>query len=319
MENNALSIDELRERIDNELEPDSDNQEPEHQELDLGEQVPEVAPEPETEEPVDDFVPNHKFKVMDEEHEFDDFMKPVVNRDNQERIRELYEKANGLDHVKTKYASLKEQYGQTEQKYNQQSESLGYMGSLINEKNYDTLFNELKISDEDIMAHALKKIEYQNLPEEERQMHENAAANDQRVQNLEYENNIYKKQIYDNRTHDRVTELDRHLASDEVKSVMEEFDGRVGTPGAFRNEVIQRGKMAFMAEKQDISVQEAVGQVIGLYGNRPSPVEAAQTPSQTVVNRQRPVIPNVRSGGHSPARKYPTSIEDLKALQKQYE
>lgn len=317
MDDNLQTNEEVEQRFEDNMTPDSDRVE--NQDIDLGEQVPEVVPETIQETPVDDWSPDYNFKVMDEEKEFDDFIKPIVNKENQAQIRELYEKAHGIDHVKTKYATLKEQNAEYAQKYNAQSESLGYMGKLIDEKNYGTLFNELKISDEDIMNHALQKIEYQNLPPEEREAQDRATQDNQKLQNLEYENNLYKQQHYEDRTQTRVTDLNNYLASDEVKSVMEDFDTRSGKPGSFRNEVIQRGKMAFALDKRDISVADAVNEVMGLYGNRPSQEQAPVTQTQPVIHRQKPVIPNVRAGGHSPARKAPGNLEELRALSKQYE
>jgi len=118
----------------------------------------------------------------------------------------------------------------------------------------------------------------------------------------------------------RFAELDRHIASDQIQGVANGFDQRAGKPGAFREEVVRRGVYAFNSTGKDISVQEAVSEVIGLYGNnemapQPAPIENGEPvviQQQPVVIQKKPTIPRVRAGGHSPARKLPRSIDDLK-------
>ena len=286
------------------------------------EEPEEIVHDPREEQP-DEWTPDYSFKVMDKDHEFDDFIKPVVNKENYEQVRDLYEKAYGIDFVKTKKTELENEingYKEKETVYNQQNQSLGYLGSLIKSKDYHSLFNELKIPDQEIMKYSLDRVNYQDLPPEQKQEYDSNIESKQRLRNLEMQNQQFQSQMQTNAVQARMAELDNHLTSGQMQSAVNEFDQRAGKPGSFREEVLKRGQMAYYSTGKDISVQEAAGEVARLYGFNTETQEnegagkAQQAPiqQQSVATSRKPTIPNVRSGGHSPARKLPTSIEDLK-------
>jgi len=280
-----------------------------------------IEPPPEE----DDWKPDYKFKVMDKEHEFDEFIKPIVNKDNYEKVRDLYEKAYGIDFVKSKKSELENevnQYKEIEQKYNQQNQSLGYLGSLIKNKDYHTLFNELKIPDQDVMKYSLDRVQYQDLPPEQKAEYDSNIEAKQRLRNLEMQNQQFQSQVQAQAAQARVAELDNYLSSGQMKELVDSFDQRAGRPGSFKEEVMRRGQLAYYTSGKDLSVKEATEEVVKLfgyglnaqYGNQDgnSGNQQQQMQQQTANVGRKPTIPNVRSGGHSPARKLPTSIEDLK-------
>src|SRR5690606_24340502 len=64
--------------------------------------------------------PSFKFKVKDKELEFDDFVKPIIKtKDLEQKFKDLYEKAHGLDEVKTSREAFKQQVEEWKGKYNQ--------------------------------------------------------------------------------------------------------------------------------------------------------------------------------------------------------
>lgn len=273
--------------------------------------------EPQEEE---EWQPDYKFKVLDKEHEFDEFIRPVVNQENYDKIRDLYEKAYGLDHVKQKKSALEkdvERYQEVESQYQKQNETLGYMGTLLKNKDYHTLFSQLKIPEQDVMKYALDRVSYNDLSAEEKQEYDRNIESRQRLANLELQNKQFQQQLATQSVQARADELNRHLASETMQSLVEEFDSRAGRPGAFRDEVIKRGQLAYYTTGKDIPVYEAAQEVVNLFGGATQTATSnanaqATKVQQSHVGPKKPTIPNVKSGGHSPARKLPRSIDDLK-------
>jgi len=316
--------DEINEEVTEEVVETEEVSTPE--EDDRGEVEEVDQSEPSTEEP--GWEPKYTYKVLDKDHEFDDFIKPIVNKDNYEHVRDLYEKAHGLDHVKSKKALLEEDVKRlsvTEQQLEAQNRSLGYMGSLIKARDYHTLFNELKIPEQDLMKYALDRVNYQSLPPEEKAEYDSNIESRQRLRALEMQNQQFQAQMQNNAVQARMAELDNSLSSSQMKGVINEFDARAGKPGAFKEEVIRRGQMAYHATGTDIPVAQAVQEVVRLFGTGQGTTAQGTENSagmsaqkQTVPQGQKPVIPNIRSGGHSPARKLVTSIDGLKKLADSY-
>jgi hypothetical protein len=61
-------------------------------------------------DPTQAWKPSFKFKVKDKELEFDDFVKPIIKtKDLEQKFKDLYEKAHGLDEVKTSRETFKQQ------------------------------------------------------------------------------------------------------------------------------------------------------------------------------------------------------------------
>src|SRR5688500_3044500 len=70
----------------------------------------ETEPPTEGEPPkeVPQYTPNYKFKVMDEEKEFDDFLKGAIKtKEDEEKLRDIVTKAYGLDAHKKTHETLK--------------------------------------------------------------------------------------------------------------------------------------------------------------------------------------------------------------------
>lgn len=279
--------------------------------------------EPPATEP-DAWSPDYTFKVMDDIKEFDDFIRPIVNKDNQDKIRDLYERAHGLEHIKTKNQALKDEnsrFLEMQQRYNAQNQALGHLGNLIEKKDWNSFFKELRIPDQEVMKYALDRVNYQDLSPEDKQVYDTNVETRQRLYNLEQQNLAYQKSMQEQAVLAKNQEIDQLLMSGPTRDIVESFDARAGRQGAFKDEVIRRGQLAYQQTGQDPTSQAVIDEVVKLYGpgvpaqgNPGGEVNTAntQTQQQIVSPTNKPVIPNVKSGGQSPTRKMPTSIEDLK-------
>ncbi len=266
-----------------------------------------------------EWQPNYKFKVLDEEKEFEDFIKPIVNKDNYDKIKEMHEKAYGLDHVKSKYQTTKEDYDKLKEDNTKNIQALGKMGHLIQNKDYGTLFKEMGLSDQDVMNYALERANYHELPADQRQAHDQQVQEQQRLRNLELENQQLKQQQQRSIVQSQEQMLDNYLSSPEIADHVRAFDERAGKPGSFKEEVIRRGAHAYYTQKTQIPVSEAANQVISLYGGKPMNQEAPaagnapQANNQPPVYQQKPTIPKMKAvSGQAPAKRMFTSLDELR-------
>lgn len=269
----------------------------------------------------DDWQPEFKFKVMDQEHEIPEYMRSVINKENYDEVRGLYEKAYGLEHVKTKKTALEEELkgkSEMEKKYLEQNQMLGYMGGLLKNKDYHNLFSQLKIPENDVLQYALDRVKYQDLSQDEKIAYDKGIEERNKLYTLEKQNQDLQQKFQDQAVQARTAELDNALNTSQYESAVKNFDQRAGKPGAFKEEVIRRGQLHYYQTGQDLSVQNAVDEVLRLYGNNQQSSGQGMPPNvpnntQASVNTpHKPVIPNVPSGGGSPARKLPRTIEDIK-------
>ena len=274
--------------------------------------TPEAPSEPE-------WQPDYKIKVLDKEYEIDEFVRPIINKENYAKVKELYEKAYGLDFVKQRYQKANEELEAIRpslQEKQKNDEILGYMGNLIQRKDYQTLFNELRVPDEAIMQIAVEKANLKGMSPEDRQAYENSIAVKQENYALQMQNLKYQQEIQSRQAQERTSNLENYLMSENIKQVAESFDSQAGRPGAFRDEVINKGKYIANTFGKDVTIEDAVNAVVydrklySLPQNQQSNV-ASVAPTQ---QKLRPVIPNVRAGNASPAGRTVKSIADLKKL-----
>lgn len=283
------------------------------------------------------YAPNLKFKVLDKEHEIDPLFAGVIkDADTEKKVRELFEKAYGLDSVKADRQSLKQKiethYAPLEQTHQNTVKALAQFDKMIEQKDYDNFFGTLQIPEEEILKWAVKKAQLMSLTPEERQAYNESVQQRNRLYSLEQQVADSQEAQFQIAVQTRTAQLDQELSKPEILNVIDAYDGRVGTPGAFKAEVIKRGQL-YAYQGKDISVEEAVREVIGLMGvNAQAPVAPQQVqqpvnnsagngqgtaPQAQAPSQKPPVIPNVGGQGTSPAKKVVRSLDDIRALSKQ--
>lgn len=267
------------------------------------------------------FSPNFKFKVLDKEHEIPEFLRGAMkDAATEKQLKELHEKAFGLDVVKPKYQETKKQLDQVRGDYDRTNQEITRLGGMIRKNDLDSFFKALNISEDQVLRYALERVQYRELPLEQRMAVDQQAQERQRLASLETQSQTFEQRYYAEATANKGLQLDGSLAKPEVKSIVDAFDARVGTPGAFRAEVIKRGQLAFYATGQDISVEQAMKEVMVLAGGNVQPggnpvavpEASAGIPGATPAPAQPPIIPNVAGRGASPAKRAITSISDIR-------
>lgn len=268
------------------------------------------------------YTPNFKFKVKDKELEFDDFLKPIIKtKDLETKARELYEKAHGLDEVKTAREAFKTQAEEWKGKFTQVEQSLHTLGTYVKKGDFRTFFQALNIPKDKIIQYAIEELKYQELPPEQR-----AAIEQQREREIAFEqagtqNQQLQQQMSQLVQQQATFELNQELARPEIATAITAYDTRLGQAGAFKAEVIRRGQYYEAVHKISPPASQLVTEILSLIGVQAQAQQGTQasstaTPSQVAHNQQqKPVISSFAGGGaKSPTRKVPSSIEDLRKM-----
>lgn len=272
------------------------------------------------------YVPNFKYKVLDQEKEIPEWARGVVTKDNEAQIREVFEKADGLDHVKAKLGEERQVRESLDMNFGAvKSEIQNLVG--WRDKNLGIFFEKVGLPKNKVAQWLLQEIEKEELPEPVRKMYNDHEAQQRRLAELEQENLQLSGTREVDMVQARTNELNQVLSAPEVAPLVSAFDARVGQPGSFMQMVTRHGQAEWEAsgKTKDLTPKEAVDQVLkilNLQSQTPSPVVTPnETPSKTssttqkVVKQAKPVVlPNVGGGGAAPASKRVKSVDDIRKV-----
>ena len=267
------------------------------------------------------YVPNLKYKVMREEKEFPAWAKEFLkDPETEKNVRELFEKAGGLDDVKQHRDRIENENKQIKEQWGPVINDVQKASQYVRQKDLDSFFELVGIPEADVLRYALHRIQLRENPEA-LQTHEQMRSLQLRNQELEAQYNQTNQSYQETAVQARERELAFEMARPEILANVQAFEARMGTPGAFRSEVIRRGQ-AYMAAGQDISVEQAVREVLHLAGlsTTPASTQVAPPAAPPVVEptitpaAPKATLPNIRGKGTSPTKLVPKSTDELRKL-----
>lgn len=270
------------------------------------------------------WMPEYKFKVKDKELEFDDFVKPIIkSKEVNEKIKDLYLKAHGLDEVKQSRDHFQTQYKTEREKITTIEKNLQNIGVTVKNKDFGTFFDLLKIDKNDVMNYFIEELKFQELPAEQKQAIERQRQVQREYQTAQEQNQGLQTQMQEMIIKQTRFEFDQVFASPDVAPAIQQFEARVGQPGAFEKAVLERGQYYEAVHKTSPPVRQLVNEVLTLAGlSSGLPGQAQQAPlsqqsnaSQVVhTQNQKPVIPSFSGGSStkSPARQVVGTIDDIR-------
>jgi hypothetical protein len=281
------------------------------------------------------YAPNYKYKVMDKELEIPEkFRALMTDAESEKDVRELFEKANGIEFVKGNLQREREMRRGVEQEYRAQAGQIEELREDYRRKDFDSFFGKLNIPFDDLLQYVHGKLSYEKLPPEQRQVLDAQRAAEHRALQLERQGTQVQQHQEQMLAQAVQHGLGLALARADVKSAADAHDTRVGKPGAFREEVIRRGEFYWVTQGKLIPPDQAVAEVLSLIGTPAasaqasatqaaapaaqvqSPAEAMQAPPAAPAPQAKtpPVIPNVQGKTTSPLPTKPRSIAELKKL-----
>lgn len=272
------------------------------------------------------FTPNFKFKVMDKEHEIPEMLRAVIkDAESEKLVKELHEKAYGLDVVKPRLKEFQGKYQEANTELTSYKNGVNELRELYSRGDFDNFFNRLQIPQEKVLQWLLDKAQYNEMPPEQRQVLDAQRAAEERAFLLEKQNQQLMSGYEESIAQARGVALQVALEKPDTKSIIDAYDGKVGKPGAFRDAVIDMGELAWYQSggKVDLTPEQAIEKVIALTGlNAQSQSAPPIIPANPGMNHQaapiqkRATMPNVTAGRQSAAVSMakPKSLDDLKKM-----
>lgn len=276
---------------------------------------PPVAP-PVT-EPAPAYAPNFKFKVLDKELEFDEFIRPAIkDAEVEKKIRDLYERAHGLDSVKSDRQTLRSELTQTKEKMGKTDAALETLGGFVQKGDFDSFFESLNIPKQNILQYALSLVQREQWTPEQKAQWDASRQAQQQAAYYQGQNQELEARQQQFVVQQKEFELANVVSRPELQGIIQAYETGMGSPGAFRQYVIRIGQ-ALEAQGQDVSAEQAVMEAVR-HLNAVNPQLAVAPGGQvapgTVQPNQKPVIPNIQGRGTSPVRTAVRTMEDLKKL-----
>lgn len=272
------------------------------------------------------FTPEWKFKVMDKEHEIpENFRSLVKDAETQKQVKEIFEKAYGLDHVKQRHQGLQAKFQEVNTAHGQVMGSIQELREHYQRGDFDTFFNRLQIPEEKILQWVINKAQYNQLPPEQRKVLDDKRAAEMRTVELEKQTRTYEQQLQVQQTQAKQFGLQIALEKPDVKQFAQNFDSAAGKKaGDFIREVAEYGEYVWYASqgKVDLTPEQAIQQVMSRYGGffqsqaPQAPQAAPMAPAPGTPPATKP-LPNLAGRGASSAvaaRPKVRSLDDLKKI-----
>lgn len=270
------------------------------------------------------YAPNYKFKVMDKEHEFDEFVRGAIkDADSEKKIREIYEKAYGLDFIKPRFHETREQAKTYKTQLDNFQGSLKELRELNSRGDYDSFFKRLAIPEEKILQWVINKAQYNNLPPEQRKVLDEKTAAEQKAYALEKQQADSQQKYQELVTQAKGQALHFALERPETKSLQQSFDARAGRSGAFFEAIVAEGELAWNRSNGtvDLTPEQAIQAVLSKWGNPSQPAQAPLIPAQgnqpmpQAAPKKTASLPNIAGRqSASISKSKPKSLQDLKNL-----
>jgi hypothetical protein len=292
-------------------------------------QVATKTASPEVSQP--EYTPNFKFTANKKEQEIPEFLRDVIkDKASEKQVRELCEKAYGLDTVKAEREAINKNFTEVA---SQHQNLLGGIQALRNDYqkgDLDSFFQKLKIPEEVVLQYALKKAQEYNLPPEQRAQLDAQRRVEQQARLLETQNSTLEASNAQAATRMKQLELDFTFMKPEITALEKSIEERTGKAGVLRQMVIDHGYNTWVQSKGkiDLTPAQALAQVIERYGLKGVESVTASAPktenvstapgTQAPVQRKVTTIPNMKgSSTASPIRSKPKNLDDLRKIASQ--
>ena len=265
--------DKIEERLQETIEEQSDEITEESNE--------EVQSEEVQEQHSEEWNPNYTYKANNQEHEFDEWIRPIVkDAETESQVRELYSRARGLENVKGHLQREMDRSSKLEQEiisYKQEADLArqGVEGLKKLAKDDFASFAHLTgLDDQTILGYANARLDYKEKPDyERRQIDQDMERRSQSYQsNVEVEN--LRRQNHQLMQQQHQSRLVEAMSNPEIGEFQKVFDERMGE-GAFRQHVNNYGSSQYRATQQYVEPQVAVQHVYAQF--KPLFIEKLET------------------------------------------
>lgn len=277
--------------------------------------------EPATSTEAEEFVPDFKFKVHDEEMEIDEFYRPLIkDKDSLEKVKTMHLKAMGLpkvqegrDRYKKERDDYLSRYTDVNQKFTTQTEQMLALKRVL-EQDPETAMQALGIPEKAVINYAKRILDLHDADPQTRTEMENRRKRDMEYYQLQSENQRLNQMYASQAEYQHNLSLEAALGDPDIASVAKEVDAKLG-PGKFMEEVKFLGNHLFQS-KGYVPPENVVPMVAQKYKAFVSSQQNShiQQPANGGQVKPKTVIPNIGSGAPvSPTKKKFKTVEELQA------
>jgi hypothetical protein len=260
------------------------------------------------------YTPNFKFKVKGQEKEIDEMFRSLVtDAEKEKKVKELFEKAEGLASVKEDRETVKRQSEEFRNTVMPHLQVLDQFTVLRDNGNIDAALKVAGITDEQLFEVAIRKLEMEKNPHQAqvyKQHLDTSISGIQMQRQLEH----YQHQQSQAEVSQFSADLDNSIARH--GDIANQIDQKFGRAGAFKEEVIALGEREF--NRGNNLTTDAAAEMVANKYKQFLPTSAPSAPVAAPAQRHVPTtIPNTGNSNVSPVKAKPKSIDDLRTAYKQ--
>ena len=283
------------------------------------------APPPEQEE----WSPNLTYSFNKEERQMDEYLAGIIDsKEKEDRFRELYTKADGLDQVNEAFDRKTQEYEELTEKHNTINDEYGTFKkglerlSGLKESDFLAFQRHWAIPDRQILERASQILELEEKGveaqrEHERQFQERQAGYQTQLQ---AEQESLRSQSIQQEMHQ--LKMNQAMSAPEIAAFRTEYDKRFGQEGAFEAAVKDYGSLQYHQTQRYVEPSVAVAEVFRrsqalIPANQPQaqPQEmptGAETPNGELPAQRLPNLGKGRPG--APVKARVKTMADLRKL-----
>lgn len=309
-----------------EPELEENPQEPQEQPQEPVEHEPAEPVEPV--EPQEEYVPSFTYKVKDEEKQFDERLQSIIKtKEDEDYIRELYTKSDGLDSYKEKLdastnkltemeatiADYQDKHGTTQAFYQQLVENR-------DSGNHRKLMESIGLGEDAVLKLAMDIAQEREMPAEQRQVVEANRKLEAQQEMMANQNTLVANQLaqYQNDLYAQQNELLAQKQTADINNLIasshKDLNDKMSAVGvSFFDEVVATGKaIVASGAEAPTDLGSLVDTVAKKYGFM---AQQNVAPANTV--QQPATIPNVQGGNKTQMAKPVGGLEDLQKVYEQ--
>lgn len=276
----------------------------------------ESTPEAGGESAAPAFTPNFDLTVNDQKFQIPEKFRALITDEmTQKEVREVFEKAYGLDYAKPRHEKLRTDFDDYKGKTEPLLKSWGKLSKMYQEGDLENFFKGLQIPDNILAKYVLGRLNYNELTPEQKAAYDRQVSQREQTYMASEQAAHYQGEFEKMAVATRTLQLDTLLERPSIAQMREVYDGKIGA-GKFRDAVVDYGFEVWKTTGKDIPVEEAVQGVwsrIAPFAQTPT-VQPGQAPNGLIrPNTQgKPVLPNIAGRGTSPAKTKVKTVEDIR-------
>jgi len=282
--------------------------------------APEAAP---VKDALPAYAPNFIFKAHGKENELPEMFRGLVkDADSEKQVKEIFEKAYGMENMREKNVKASEQINYYEKELvpplMKQHEMLQEITGFIGKKDFDSVFDLAGIDLRDLQEWMYKKLSINDLPPEQqsiynqnRELQKQQYEYEKKVRSYEQQNENASQEQHRQQLNSLSDSLNFELSQPQIQSVVKNYDQERGQ-GAFQTKVIKYAAFVSQTEGRELSPKEAIHEFLKEYPQ--TNTLSSKTNSGSGNLKDKPILPNPEAKPLSPVGQKPNSIKELKAL-----